>query len=367
MLRSHTFSLLLAFTWCVAGLACSSNDGAGVTPIGEEDASAATDVELDGGEATDDDADGPGGSLDDVGDEATADAVVATCWTGIQICEGDGVKTCVDGAWSEIVPCVSGECVEGFCTDCTPDCANTSCGPDGCGGSCGECAGGGACDAGQCPDCVPECTDLECGSDGCGGSCGFCDVGLACADGSCSCSPSCAGKECGPDDCGGQCGICLGDFACSELGECLPSAYRAVLIQGHWNAGMDCSQYNSTGADIDAIELRGVDGELVGYLAEVLAEVGTDECQNNYTDPELSIGEPDGDYMALQGGWIMGRFADYVPVTSGMTLVIHEAYSAEPYSIYLATGFDCAESDDPGTCSMLVTDEGNGSMEIEIP
>jgi hypothetical protein len=130
---------------------------------------------------------------------------------------------------------------------------------------------------------------------------------------------------------------------------------------------MDCSQYNSTGADIDAIELRGVDGELVSYFIEVIEEVGTDACQNDYTDPGLSVGAPDGDYMALQGGWLMGRFADYVPVTSGMSLVVHEAYSEEAYSIYLATGFDCAESDDPGTCATLITDQGFGSVEVEIP
>ena len=350
---------------CLVGSACSG-DGGSVTPADELDASAPSDVASDTAQTAEGDAaDEP--EADAPGDEVDGEQV-ATCWAGIQICEGDGVKTCVNGSWSEVVPCSSGECVDGYCTDCTPECSGKSCGPDGCGGSCGDCPGGGACDAGQCPDCQPDCAGLECGPDGCGGSCGLCDVGVACADdGQCSCSPECAGKECGPDGCGGECGICLGDFACSDQSECVPDAYRAVLIQGHWTAGVGCSQYNSTGADINAVELRGVDGELISYFIEVIEEVGTDECQNNYTNTESSIGAPDDDYMALQGGWIMGRFADYVPISSGMSLVVHESYSAEPYSIYLATGFDCAESDDPGACSVLVTAEASGTVEVEIP
>lgn len=352
---------------CLAASACS-DDGAALPPLTDDDAGVSTDAGSDTtSEAVGDGIDDPGDPESDAGDEPAEDAAVATCWAGIQICEGDGVKTCVDGIWSDVVPCSSGECLDGYCTGCTADCVGKICGPDGCGGSCGECGDGQACDDGICPDCVPDCTDLECGSDGCGGSCGLCDVGLACADGLCSCSPSCSGKECGPDGCGGECGICLGDFACSELGECLPSAYRAVLLQGHWTSGAGCSQYNSTGADIDAIELRDADGELVSYFIEVVEEVGKEACDNNYTNTELSVGAPDGDYMALQGGWIMGRFADYVPITSGMSLVVHEAYSAEAYSIYLATGFDCAESDDPGTCSVLITDQASGTVEVEIP
>ena len=298
------------------------------------------------------------------GDE---DVAASTCWSGIKLCEGDGVKTCVDGVWSEVSPCAEGQCLEGECVGCTPACTGKSCGPDGCGGSCGACAEGEACEDGQCPSCVPACEGVECGPDGCGGSCGFCDAGLACAEGSCSCTPECMGKECGPDGCGGACGVCQGDFECSDAGECLAASYRAVLIQGHWTAGVGCSQYNSTGADIDAVELRGADGELISYFIEVIEEVGVDQCQNNYTNPESSIGPPNDEYMALQGGWIMGRFADYVPIDSGMSLVVHESYSAEPYSIYLATGFDCAESDDPGACSLLVTDAASGTVQVEIP
>ena len=167
--------------------------------------------------------------------------------------------------------------------------------------------------------------------------------------------------------------MCQGDFACSDLGECLPAAYRAVLIQDHWSSG--CSNYNSSGADIDAVALHGADGEFISYFIDVIEEVGKDECTNSYTNPQEAVGPTDGTAegcIALQGGWIMGRFADYVPISSGMTLIVHEfgqqqGGSSEAFSVYLATGFDCAESDDPGACSLLVTDDGYGQTEVEIP
>ena len=359
----HRLSFIVfAFLFSLSTLACGSD---GVGPIGTP--SADDDVELaSAGDAVESEQ-GDAEESADGGTEAGPSDAVESCWSGLQLCEGDAVKTCIDGLWSEAVPCSSGTCVDGVCEGCTPECTGKSCGSDGCGGSCGTCPDGGACDAGVCGGCVPECGDAECGPDGCGGSCGLCDAGLACQEGSCDCVPQCDGKECGDDGCGGACGICLGDFSCSELGECVPEAYRAILIQGHWTAGVGCSQYNSTGADIDAVELRAADGETVSYFIEVIEEVGVDQCDNNYTNPESSIGPPNDDYMALQGGWIMGRFADYVPVTSGMSLVIYESYSAEPYSIYLVTGFDCAESDDPGACSVLLTDQASGSVEVAIP
>jgi hypothetical protein len=292
------------------------------------------------------------------------------CWEGIKLCEGGGVKTCVGGLWSAVDPCLQGGCSNGECTDCVPDCEGKGCGTNGCGGSCGDC-GGEVCEDGQCP-CTPDCEGRVCGGDGCGGSCGFCSGGLACAGGECSCAPDCAGKDCGPDGCGGQCGICQGDFECSAQSECVPAAYRAVLIQGHWNTSNDCSDYNSSGADIDAVTLYDAGGELIGYFAEVIEEVGKDECTNSYTDPDTAVGPPDDsnnsdDYIALQGGWIMGRFDDYLPIQSGMSLVVHERFSAERYSVYLATGFDCAESDDPGACSLLISDQGQGTTEVQVP
>ena len=135
---------------------------------------------------------------------------------------------------------------------------------------------------------------------------------------------------------------------------------------------MGCSNYNSTGADIDAVSLYDTQGQLIGYFAEAIEEVGTEQCNNSYTDASTLVGPPDSsnnsnDYIALQGGWVMGRFDDYIAIESGMTLVIHEMYSAEPFSVYIATGFDCAESDDPGACSLLVTSEGLGSTEVMVP
>lgn len=312
---------------------------------------------------------GPG---DATGPSDPDDDASPECWEGIKLCEGAGVKTCEGGVWSDVEPCAEGACVNGECTDCVPDCDGAACGPDGCGGSCGACEGDGACEDGQCP-CVPDCEDRVCGSDGCGGSCGFCDAGLACVDGGCDCAPACDGKECGPNGCGGECGICQGDFECTASGECAPAAYRAVLIQDHWSSG--CSNYNSSGADIDAVSLYDADGELVSYFIEVIEEVGKDQCTNSYTDPNQVAGPPDGTddgCIALQGGWIMGRFADYVPITSGMTLIVHEfgqqqGGSSEPFSVYLATGFDCAESDDPGACSVLLTSEGYGPTEVSVP
>jgi hypothetical protein len=184
--------------------------------------------------------------------------------------------------------------------------------------------------------------------------------------------PDCEGKDCGDDGCGGQCGLCQGDFECSELSECVPAVYRAVLIQGHWTIGAGCSNYDSSGADIDAVGLYGADGELISHFVDAIEEVGKDQCDNAYTDPATAVGPPNdsgnsNDYIALQGGWIMGVFDQYVPITSGMTLIVHERYSAEAYSVYLATGFDCAESNDPGACSLLITDQGLGSTEVAVP
>jgi hypothetical protein len=68
----------------------------------------------------------------------------------------------------------------------------------------------------------------------------------------------------------------------------------------------------------------------------------------------------------------MGRFQDYVPITSGMTITVHEfgqqqGGTSEDFSVYLATGFDCAESADPGACSVLISDQGNGPTEVLVP
>ncbi len=363
------FLLIALLSLSLFSFGCGA-EGTSLSPIvGDE-----TPSESDASEPSeaDEDSASESPSAEDVLDDAEGEL---TCWAGIQVCEGDGVKTCIDGLWSEVVPCASGTCVDGYCEDCSPECGERVCGPDGCGGSCGDCPEGSACEEGQCGGCVPDCGDAECGPNGCGGSCGQCDIGLACAEGKCDCVPQCSGKECGPDGCGGQCGMCLGDFTCSEFAECVPSAYRAVLIQDHWNAGSGCSNYNSSGADIDAVSLYDSEGELISYFTEVIEEVGTEQCNNSYTDPEKVVGPTDGTdngCIALQGGWIMGRFADYVAIESGMTVVVHEfgqqqGGSSEAYSVYLATGFDCAESDDPGSCSLLVSDEGFGATQFLIP
>ena len=78
-----------------------------------------------------------------------------------------------------------------------------------------------------------------------------------------------------------------------------------MLIQDHWTGGSGCSSYNSSGADIDAVALYDSEGELVSYFAEVLEEVGKEQCTNAYTDPESVTGPVDGTdagCIALQGG-----------------------------------------------------------------
>lgn len=319
------------------------------------------------------------GSADGTDGENVADAVtepdggpVGECWEGIKLCEGDGVKRCVDGAWTEVEACDSGLCQGGECVDCVPNCGAAECGPDGCGGSCGACDNGAACEEGQCA-CVPDCDGMLCGPDGCGASCGACGTGQACTEGQCTCAPDCGGKECGPDGCGGHCGACQGDMECGAAGACLATGYRAVLIQDHWSTG--CSNYNSTGADIDAVGLYDAGGELVSYFVEVIGEVGTEECTNSYADLDEVIGEKDGTAegcVALQGGWIMGRFADDTPITAGMSVTVYEygnnqGGSSEPFSVYLTTGFGCADSADPGACALLLSDEGYGPTEFIVP
>jgi hypothetical protein len=108
--------------------------------------------------------------------------------------------TCEAGQCSygyEDIECQEGECVDGVCEGCEPDCGDRECGPDPrCGHSCGECLGcDNQPDPGLCMEdgtcavvCCPDCTGRQCGDDGCGGACGSCDPGCSCnPDGQCEC------------------------------------------------------------------------------------------------------------------------------------------------------------------------------------
>lgn len=78
----------------------------------------------------------------------------------------------------------------GNSTECVPNCESEGkvCGSDGCGGICGTC-GNGNCQEGQCVECTPECADpstVQCGTSiNPSNGCGTCLSGTLCSSGSC--------------------------------------------------------------------------------------------------------------------------------------------------------------------------------------
>ncbi len=130
---SFVVSALFISVTCIACGAVSED-----TPLvgSSEDADAGSGVSSDG------DVDPAGGVAGDSVAQGAGTRPGSACWAGLQLCEGDGVITCLDGTWSEIIPCNSGTCVDGSCIDCTPTCEGKVCGPDGCGDTCGACAEG---------------------------------------------------------------------------------------------------------------------------------------------------------------------------------------------------------------------------------
>ncbi len=250
---------------------------------------------------------------------------------------------------------------------CIPDCEGKSCGADGCGGTCGTCEG--ACVAGQC-ECTASCEAVECGGDGCGGTCGACPSGEACDSGTCVCIPDCSTAECGDDGCGGSCGACGAGLTCKGQA-CEPATWTAVLIQDLWSG--NCSSFNASGADITAAALYDQDGQLISYFTEVIGDIGTATCNNNYTSIASVAGDPDANnsYVALQGGWVLGTFGGQ-PILPGFTvgvfeIGIGEGGTDEPYQVYLATGLDCPDQPDPAGCVKLLTESTTGDDEVIVP
>jgi hypothetical protein len=258
-----------------------------------------------------------------------------------------------------------------------PSCADATCGDDGCDGTCGVCTDFQVCIDGGC-ECVPTCVGTECGDDGCGGTCGQCDAGTSCVFGECQCEPQCGGTECGDDGCDGTCGQCDVGLTC-DGGACVPEddIYTAVLVLDDWQESGSCSNYNSTGADIDAVEFiscsddNWIDCETVAFFAETVAEVGTEGCDNAYQVPETAIGAKDGTYIALQGGYIAGDFGPAPPITSGTVIRVHEfgvAYGGgdDPYAVFLMTDLDCLSSENIDQCSVYLG-SGSGLADFLVP
>jgi hypothetical protein len=124
----------------------------------------------------------------------------ATCADNLTVRTYKSPGTCKAGVCSydfEDIECAEGECIDGVCAGCNPNCDGRECGPDPrCGYSCGECTGCyGEPDPSLCMDdgtcamvCCPDCSGRECGDDGCGGICGTCDPGCSCnTGGRCEC------------------------------------------------------------------------------------------------------------------------------------------------------------------------------------
>ena len=210
--------------------------------------------------------------------------------------------------------------------------------------------------------------------------------GATCIDGACVCLPQCAAadgsgavKECGSDGCGGSCGACPEGATCDEAaGVCTgappppgPKVYTAVFVEDVW--GGSCSSYNSSGADIRGAQLAAPGGEIVGYWEAVVAEPGTETCQNNYTNPDIALGEPSDQQLSLQGGWVVGSFAGKNAIGPGWSVTIFEfdgqmGGSSESYAVWLATDLSCPlQAASPKTeCMKLVSLEGNGTTTFEI-
>ena len=101
-------------------------------------------------------------------------------------------------------------------------------------------------------------------------------------------------------------------------------------------------------------------------------DVGTEECQNNYTDSEVCLGQPGGGELALQGGWVMGTFEGKYAIGPGWSFTIHELGSGgggtdEPFAVFLATDLDCMKSANPKQdCMKKLDKNGNGTTTFVV-
>jgi len=155
------------------------------------------------------------------------------------------------------------------------------------------------------------------------------------------------------------------------------SVFKALLILDAWEVGNSCSEFGSTGADIDAVQLFQcpqqdfTQCQSIAFFNDTRALVGAQECANNYQDPDAALGEVDGGFIALQGGFVAGEFGSALTLKSGMVLRVHE-YGAvygggdDPYSVFLMTNLDCLDSEDIVNCSLYLG-EGNGLGDFIVP
>lgn len=158
--------------------------------------------------------------------------------------------------------------------------------------------------------------------------------------------------------------------------------FTAVLIRD--DPDFLCSaNARAHGADIDAVQLlSGTDH--VSWWADTRAQSGDDaKCDRplatKYKDARLARGGANAtfedNYVALSGGWIIGTFSDGVEIAaatdagiaSDYTFIVYEVGEAvggkdEPYSVYLASGLDCAP--DFVNCTVELTTAAVGKMQI---
>jgi len=161
---------------------------------------------------------------------------------------------------------------------------------------------------------------------------------------------------------------------------CVPEVFQnfGIYIEDDW--GEECSNFDSPGADIDAVELIVCpNGDLEscysqGFLVDTEGAAGDNACTNDYTDPHGAIGPVNygsGHYISLAGGWVAGEFGPDNPIETGLFIRVHE-YGAiygggdDPYDVWLMTDLSCLDSPDPEEC-MQWLGHGNGRTDFAVP
>jgi hypothetical protein len=170
-------------------------------------------------------------------------------------------------------------------------------------------------------------------------------------------APFCGDGICGPDEAFETC-----------PDDCLDQAvFYGVLVQDSWD-GVCNPDYNSSGADIGAVELlscaNGDPGscETVAWFQNVSAQIGTEgDCTNDFTSPEQAAG-PCGcaldEWVSLQGGWLAGDFGDAEIVTGLLVRVYEYGTSSngteDPYTVSLINDPSCMEDPSVEGCTTFL-------------
>jgi hypothetical protein len=241
------------------------------------------------------------------------------------------------------------------------------------------------CDVGNCQD-FEECADaLDCMSS--------CEDDAACADAciettsptfqpplenllvcgiDAGCfAPFCGDGTCGPDEAFETCpDDCVNEFV-----------FYGVLIEDSWD-GVCNPDYNSSGADISAVELLSCANddpdscETVAWFQNASAQIGTEGgCTNDFINPFEAVG-PCGceldQWVSLQGGWLAGDFGD-VAIVSGLVVRVYEYGTSsngteDPYTVSLINDPSCM--DDPsveGCTTLLGTTVDVADFPVPVP